>query len=242
MYRPLPDCKRRPLCLFGRISANLYWYHLEALPVTRTPQCPAHSLLTPLCSVCVLLAGDPNLAETSYIEFCYNKIRNREADVWVGNSITLHDSHLNRYTQPKPSRERACLTTPPTLNRCSSTSELSFVKILPQDMGPCVPLSLSLSLCPNTPSPPLSRDTLYVCGAAHCVHNTGLLMRQEDRQLAMAISAALLFLNSQPIGIELMERFFRLGQVIHPLQPTLSLTSAALAACAHRCDRSGVGV
>ena len=38
-------------------------------------------------------------------------------------------------------------------------------------------------------------------------------MRQEDRQLAMAISAALLFLNSQPVGIELMERFFRLGQV-----------------------------
>ena len=47
-------------------------------------------------------------------------------------------------------------------------------------------------------------------------------MRQEDRQLAMAISAALLFPNSQPVGIELMERFFRLGQVIHPLQPTLS--------------------
>ena len=171
MYRPLPDCKRRPLCLFGRISTNLHWYHLEALPVTRTPQCPAHTLLT-LLLLCmrVLLAGDPNLAETSYIEFCYNKIRNREADVWVGNSITLHDSHLNRYTQPKPqqSRERARLTTPPTLNRCSSTSELSFVKILPQDMGPCVPLSL----CPkHAITSSSSRDTLSLslslCGAAH---------------------------------------------------------------------------
>ena len=72
------------------------------------------SLDTAVLCMRVLLAGDPNLAETSYIEFCYNKIRNREADVWVGNSITLHDSHLNRYTQPKPqaepSRERACLS------------------------------------------------------------------------------------------------------------------------------------
>ena len=171
MYRPLPDCKRRPLCLFGRISANLYWCTSKTLPVTYSAHAhrnALHTLLTPLCSVCVLLAGDPNLAETSYIEFCYNKIRNREADVWVGNSITLHDSHLNRYTQPKPSRERACLTTPPTLNRCSSTSELSFVKILPQDMGPCVPLSL----CPNTPSPPpLSRDTVYVAPRTLCTQH-----------------------------------------------------------------------
>ena len=68
------------------------------------------SLDTTVLCMRVLLAGDPNLAETSYIEFCYNKIRNREADVWVGNSITLHDSHLNRYTQPKPqAKQGACM-------------------------------------------------------------------------------------------------------------------------------------
>ena len=137
---------------------------------------------------------------------------------------TCHFTRLafNRYTQPKPSQAGSVHASPhlqPSTDAAPPPSQLR--KDLPQDMGR-VPLSLPKHAITSPP-----RHLSCLCMAPALVHNTGLLMRQEDRQLAMEISAALLFLNSQPVVIELMERFFRLGQVIHPLQPTLSLTADA---------------